>query len=157
MRSAVTELDVDLPFAAYPGSGRKLLGKRRWGDGTARRSYGVKALEWCGYRCAYCRLDMSTFEGWLQLSIDHVIPQQSQGAGYPAEWILDATNLVAARLACNGYFNRDPVLDAVPLTLEAFYDIRGRVFRQRKGRMLARREAELVWFNAHIRPVGDRT
>jgi len=143
---------VGLPFLTYPDGGRTLLGKPKWGDGTARRSYGLKALEWCGYRCAYCGLDMSTFEGWLQLSIDHVIPQQSQGAGYPAEWILDATNVVAACLACNGYFNRDPVVDAVPVTLDAFYDIRDRVFLERKARILTRRDTERVWFDEHVRP-----
>jgi hypothetical protein len=95
---------------------------------------------------------MSTFEGWLQLSIDHVIPQQSQGAGYPAEWILDATNVVSACMPCNGYFNRDPVLDAVPVTLDAFYDIRDRVFLERKARILARRDTERAWFDQHVRP-----
>ncbi len=143
---------AELPFLAYPEGGRVLLDKPRWGDGTARRSYGLKALEWCGYRCAYCGLDMSTFEGWLQLSVDHVIPQQSQGAGYPAEWILDAINVVAACMACNGYFNRDPVLDAVPTTLEAFCDIRDRVFRDRQARILARRETERAWFETNVLP-----
>jgi hypothetical protein len=141
-----------LPFPSYPQGGRLLLGKPRWGNGTARRSYGVKALEWCGYRCAYCGLDMSTFEGWLQLSIDHVIPQQMQGAGYPAEWVLDAINVVAACMACNGYFNRDPVVDAVPATLEAFCVIRDRVFLERKERILTRRDVERAWFAANIRP-----
>ena len=141
----------DLPFSAYPESGRSLLGKPRWGDGTARRSYGVKALEWCGYRCAYCHLDMSSFEGWLQLSIDHVVPQQMQGAGYPTEWVLDAINVVAACMACNGYFNRDPVVGEVPTTLESFCDIRDRVFRERKARILVRRATERTWFDEHIR------
>lgn len=112
----------------------------------------MKALEWCGYRCAYCGLDMSTFDGWLQLSIDHVIPQQMQGAGYPAEWVLDAINVVAACMACNGYFNRDPVVDAVPATLEAFCVIRDRVFLERKERILTRRDVERSWFAANIRP-----
>jgi hypothetical protein len=141
-----------LPFPSYPQGGRSLLGKPRWGDGTARRSYGVKALEWCAYRCAFCGLDMSNFEGWLQLSIDHVIPQQMQGGGYPAEWVLDAINVVAACMACNGYFNRDPVVDAVPANLEAFCVIRDRVFLERKERILARRDIERTWFAANIRP-----
>lgn len=152
----VVERRRDLPFPSYPQGGRTLLGKPRWGDGTARRSYGVKALEWCGYRCAYCGLDLSTFEGWLQLSIDHVIPQQMQTAGYPSEWVLDAINLVAACMACNGYFNRDPVVGEVPATLEAFCDIRDRIFSERKARILERRETERAWFNTHIRPVGQR-
>lgn len=95
---------------------------------------------------------MSTFEGWLQLSIDHVIPQQMQGAGYPAAWMLDAINVVAACLACNGYFNRDPVLDDVPPTLEGFCDIRDKVFRERKARILERRATERAWFEDNIKP-----
>jgi hypothetical protein len=142
----------DLPFDGYPRGGRSLLGKPRWGDGTARRSYGVDALRWCGYKCAYCGLDMSTFDGWLQLSIDHVIPQQMQGVGYPTEWVLDAINIVAACGACNGYFNRDPVIGGIPLTLDAFCDVRDRVFRERKARILARRSTEQSWFDDHIKP-----
>lgn len=145
-----------LPFASYPRAGRVLLGKPKWGDGTARRSYGVQALEWCGYRCAYCGLSLATFEGWLQLSIDHVIPQQMRSAGYPAEWVLDSINVVAACGACNGYFNRDPVIGDVPATLEAFCDIRDRVFRERKARIAERREIERAWFEAHIKPGEQR-
>jgi len=141
-----------LPFAAYPQGGRALLGKPRGGDGTARRSYGVAALQWGGYRCAYCDLDMSTFEGWLQLSIDHVVPQQMHGQGYPAEWVLDAANVVAACVACNGYFNRDPVLGDVPATLEAFFELRDRVFKERRARIQERRSAERSWFEANLKP-----
>lgn len=143
---------VALPFVAYPQGGRTLLGKPRWGDGTARRSYGVEALKWCGYRCAYCGLHMSTFSGWLQLSIDHVIPQQMQTAGYPSDWVLDAINIVAACGACNGYFNRDPVMGEVPLTLEAFCEVRDRVFVERRDRIQARRAIEQAWFEDHIKP-----
>jgi hypothetical protein len=145
-----------VPFDAYPQGGRVLLGKPKWGDGTARRSYGVKALEWCGYSCAYCGLDMSTFEGWLQLSIDHVVPQQMQGAGYRPDWVLDAINVVAACGACNGYFNRDPVIGEVPTTLETFCEIRDRVFREREARILARRTNERAWFEANIMPKGGQ-
>jgi hypothetical protein len=127
------------------------LGKPRWGDGTARRSYGVKALEWCDYRCVYCGLDMSTFDGWLEMSIDHVVPQQAIAVGFQAEWILDATNVVAACRACNDLFNRDPIVDPVPLTLEAFYDLRDRMFQQRKARILERREMERAWFETNIK------
>lgn len=148
--------DGALPFGDYPQGGRVLLGKPRWGDGTARRSYGVEALRLCGYRCAYCGLDMSTFDGWLQLSIDHVIPQQMQTIGYPSEWVLDSINVVAACMACNGYFNRDPVIGVVPTTLEEFCDVRDRVFQQRKARILARRSDERDWFDSNIKAARTR-
>lgn len=151
----IADGDHGVPFDAYPQGGRVLLGKPRSGDGTARRSYGVKALEWCGHRCAYCGLDMGTFEGWLQLTIDHVIPQQMQGAGYPPDWVLDAINVVAACGACNGYFNRDPIIGVVPTTLEAFCALRDRVFMERKTRILERRATERAWFDSHIKPDRD--
>jgi hypothetical protein len=141
-----------LPFDRYPGAGRSLLGPPPTGDGTARHGYGLQALPWAGYRCAYCGLDMSTFEGWLQLSIDHVVPQQMVGAGYPREWILDAINVVAACGACNGYFNRDPVLGDPPTTLDGFCALRDRVFVERRERILKRRQVERAWFDAHVDP-----
>ncbi len=101
-------VDAERPFARYPDGGRSLLGRPRWGDGTARHSYGLQVHEWCGFRCAYCGLDLGTFEGWLQLSVDHVVPQQMVGAGYTREWVEDTINIVAACGACNGLFNRDP-------------------------------------------------
>lgn len=55
-------------------------------------------------------------------------------------------------MACNGYFNRDPVVGEVPTTLSAFCDIRDRILFERKARILERRETERVWFNTHIRP-----
>lgn len=145
-----------MPFDAYPQGGRVLLDKPWWGDGTARRSYGVEVLRWCGFRCAYCGLDMSTFDGWLQLSIDHVIPQQMQSVGYPPQWVLDSINLVAACMACNGYFNRDPVIGEVPMTLEAFGDLRDRVFTERSVRIRDRRSKERTWFDGHINPRSER-
>ena len=63
---------IQLPFAAYPGHGRELLG-RSHGD-VARHGYARDILGWCDQECVYCELDMSTFEGWLQLSVDHVVP-----------------------------------------------------------------------------------
>lgn len=77
------------PFDGYPEGGRSLLGKPRSGDSSARRGYGRDVLRYCRYQCAYCALDMTKFEGWLQLLVDHVVPQQMVALGFPGEWILD--------------------------------------------------------------------
>jgi hypothetical protein len=140
----------DLPFATYPGGGRQLLGVPRWGDGTARRSYGRQVHEPCGFRCAYCGLDLGTFQGWLQLSIDHVVPQQMIKAGYPKAWVLDTIYVVACCMACNGLFNRDPAALEVPTTLDAFFAIRDELFAQRRARIRVRRELERGWFEREI-------
>lgn len=143
-----------LPFSAYPSGGRGLLGRAK--GGLARRGYGRDVLEWCGFRCAYCGLDMSTFEGWLQLSVDHVVPQQASTVGFPADWLLDAANLVACCRACNDLFNRDPIVDAVPPTLDVFFDLRDRLYRARRARIIERRGEEQVWFAENVVPVATR-
>ena len=74
------------------------------------------------------------------------------GHGYPAAWVLDAINVVAACGACNGYFNRDPVIGEVPTTLDAFCDLRDKVFLERKARIGERRASERAWFEAKIKP-----
>jgi len=151
------EVIDDLPFAAYPSAGRELLGVPRWGDGTARRSYGRQVHELCGFRCAYCGLNLGTFEGWLQLSIDHVVPQQMIKVGYPKAWVLDTINVVACCMACNGLFNRDPAALEVPTTFDASLAIRDELFAQRRARIRKRREQELDWFEREIAPnVGAR-
>ena len=145
------------PFAMYPGDGRVLLGPPVWGDGTARHSYGRKVHEWCGFRCAYCGLDLGTFEGWLQLSIDHVVPQQMTKTGWPKEWVLDLINVVASCMACNGLFNRDPAVGGPPASIEAFLAVRDELFAKRRARILERRQAERAFFEAEIAPSVSAT
>src|SRR5688500_7473505 len=119
------------PCVHYPGAGRELLGPPKWGDGTARRSYGRNVRSRWAFRGAYCGLDMSTFEGWLQLSVDHVVPQQMLKSGWAALWVQDQVNLVPCCMACNALFNRDPVPGAVPETLDAFLLVRDALFVRR--------------------------
>jgi len=147
------------PFGGYPDGGSRLLGKPGTGDGTARHGYGRDVLRYCAYRCVYCDLDLSTFEGWLQLSIDHVVPQQMTAKGYASEWVLDKVNVVACCRACNDLFNRDPAVGPIPVDLAAFIDLRDRMYRERRHRILARREAERAWFEEHVQlnlPAGDQ-
>lgn len=46
------------------------------------------------FTCVYCGFDGRTFDGWMQLSIDHVLPRSSGGGD-------DPNNLVVACRACN--------------------------------------------------------
>lgn len=133
----------DLPFTRYEGGGRRLLGRPRQGDLTARHGYGPPVFEQCGYACVYCGLDMrATFEGWLQLSVDHVIPRQMTRLGYPVEWVEDITNLVTCCRACNDFGNRYTVADPPPTPEAAFFDLRDQVFQTRKAAVLAKRDQE---------------
>jgi len=53
----------------------------------------------CNFTCVYCGFDGRPFDGWMQLSIDHVIPRSSQGPDEEA-------NLVAACRSCNSITSR---------------------------------------------------
>lgn len=142
-----------LPFVPYEGGGRKRLNKPAPGNLTARTGYGLPVFRQCGYVCVYCGLDMrATFENWLQLSVDHVIPRQMKDHGFEEALIEDITNLVTCCRACNDFGNRYLVAGDAPTSDDAFYDLRDRVFRHRKETILARREAERV---AYERAMDD--
>ena len=134
------------PFDRYTGGGRRRLGRPRQGDLTARHGYGPPVFAECGYVCVYCGLDMAaTFEGWLQLSVDHVIPRQMAARAvdpYPADLVEDITNLVTCCRACNDFGNRFVAGDPAPTPEAAFYDLRDRTFAERRAMILARREQE---------------
>lgn len=145
---------TDLPFRRYKGGGRTPQGKPRQGNATARHGYGPPVFEQCGYACAYCDLDMAaSFEAWLQLSVDHVIPRQMAKAGWQAALVEDITNLVTCCRACNDFGNRYTVTGPPPATTEIFYDRRDQVFLERKAMILAKRQQERAIF-AKLPAVG---
>ena len=116
---------------------------RAMGDGTARGGYGREVFERDGYRCRYCRYDLGgSYRGWLQLSVDHILPAQMTKAGYPAELIHDVTNLVTCCRSCNDFGNRWRVSDPFPGAGAPFFDLRDRVFLQRRARLALRHRAE---------------
>jgi hypothetical protein len=65
------------------------------------------------------------------------------------KWCEDFSNTVLACAACNGFCNRySPSAGIVPPdTLEAFYDLRDRIFSERKIRIAERREVEHRFFS----------
>jgi hypothetical protein len=151
-----------LPFASYPGGGREPLGQ--WKGSNARREYGLAFMRLTGQRrCAYCDVDLaSTYEGWLTLVLDHAIPVSvCKQAGMNWEWYWDFSNAVLACAACNGFCNRyQPSFTvSLPATREAFYDLRDRIFEERKARIAHRHAEERRFFqrtpsNADLGPTG---
>jgi ADP-ribosyl-[dinitrogen reductase] hydrolase len=141
----------DLPFARYTGGGRLLLGRPRQGDVTARHGYGPPVFEECGYSCVYCGLDMQhAYGGWLQISVDHVVPRNAVARGFPVEWIEDIANLVTCCRACNEFRNQFTVADRRPADSEAFFDLRDRVFAVRKANILARHAIEQASYEERV-------
>ncbi len=140
-----------VPFVRYTGGGRVPLGRPRQGDVTARYGYGPPVFDECGYTCVYCGLDMEhTYEGWLQISVDHVVPKNSIARGFPVEWIEDITNLVTCCRACNEFGNQFTVAEPSPGNQEAFFDLRDTVFAARKANILTRHATERARYEARV-------
>jgi hypothetical protein len=147
----------ELPFAKYPGAGRVLIVAPMPSGGTARRGYARELLAWCGFRCSYCGLDMTTFEGWLQLSVDHVVPSAAAKIGIPTVWLDNAVNKVACCRPCNDLFNRDTEVDTCPTSLDEFLAVRDSTFVRRRQCILERRQTEKAWFLANATISTDDT
>jgi hypothetical protein len=118
---------------------------------TARHGYGPPVFEECGYSCVYCGLDMQhAYGGWLQISVDHVVPRNAVARGFPVEWIEDIANLVTCCRACNEFRNQFTVADRRPADSEAFFDLRDRVFAVRKANILARHAIEQASYEERV-------
>lgn len=141
-----------LPFDAYPGKGRRLLGPPKAGTGSSRTGYGLALQRMTGQSaCAYCGLDLvADFHRWLLLTVDHVVPRaEAQHLGIPPMFYEDAVNLVLACSGCNGYLNQYQVANepSAEWTIEAFADLRDSVFRDRHQRIEERRIQEQAIFD----------
>lgn len=139
-----------LPFDTYPHKGRQLLGVAR--GANSRHEYCHTLMQLTGQRCcAYCDAGLTaTYQVWLTLVADHVIPTSvCKLAGIPEIWYEDYSNLVLACAACNGFCNRyRPTFSVVPPdTLEAFYELRDKVFAERRKLIIAKHEEERQFFN----------
>jgi len=111
-------------------------------DGTARGGYGRDIFMRDEYTCAYCGLLMlKEFEYYLQLSVDHVVPRSTKGCD--PTLIEDAANLVTCCRACNEFGNRYRADIPTDVTEDAFWDLRDRVFPERRALIMQRRAAEL--------------
>ena len=142
--------DPSIPFARYREGGRQLLGIPGQGDVTARHGYGPPVFRECGFTCAYCGFDMgATYQTWLQISVDHVIPHSSLARGYPREWIEDLVNLVTCCRSCNEFMNAYSVSNPVPVSDEAFFELRDRHFLAKRALALAAHERERSWHTTH--------
>lgn len=137
-----------LPFANYPDQGRKLLGPVS--GGNCRYGYGLKFQRLTRQdHCAYCGLDLvSTYENWLTMALDHVIPDNvCKSMGVSEEWNQDYSNRVLCCTACNTFGNRyKPTSVKIPKTLEEFYDLRDKIFAERKALILERHKKEHLFF-----------
>ena len=132
------------PFDDYPLQGGSPLGPLKMGDGTARHGYGLDVALTTGfYKCAYCKRDLlATYEAWLDLSVDHVVPQSTKWESAAKEWINDKANMVICCRACNEFTNKHEIKEREPKEFVEFVKIRDNTFLAKKERVLVRHNAE---------------
>jgi hypothetical protein len=138
-----------LPFEDYPFQGRKLLGRVK-GD-NCRHGYGLQFMRLTKQtNCAYCGLDLvSTYENWLTMALDHVVPNSTcLSWGLPEKWREDHSNRVLSCTTCNTFGNRySPQNFHYPSSLEEFFNVRDAIFIERKRYILDRHRQERHFFD----------
>ena len=114
------------------------------------RGYGKEVLERDGWKCRYCGINCSTsFELYLQLSVDHVIPWHQQNE--VSVKLGDMRNMVACCRACNSFENRSSyeIPEGVPFEQQV-----EAVFAQKRARILAKREEWRPFYEAQLHKRG---
>jgi len=143
---------MDQPFNQYPEDGLKLLPRMR-GD-NCRHGYGLELQRLTGQTtCAYCGVSLvDDYYHWLLLSVDHVIPvRQCHRLGLPDDWRESYSNMVLSCSGCNSFDNRYPIPWDEPSsdwTLDRFFNLRNKVFKDRKPRILSQRAKEMRFFKS---------
>ena len=148
--AAATETAIESPFQSYPMNGRGLLGRRS--VTTSRRGYGLALRQLTGLGdCAYCGLDLfGSYEHWLLLQVDHVVPTtMGKRLGIPFDWLEDYANLVLACSACNTFANQfdDRSVTEAPKSVEQFFDLRDKAFVARRPLILGCQKKEREFFD----------
>src|SRR5262249_36557075 len=119
---------------------------------NCRHEYGLKFMRITAQtKCAYCGHDFAaSYENWLHMALDHVVPKSvCVGFGLGSEWVEDCANKALACTACNGFDNRykpSPHI-ACPLSLGEFFNLRDRIFAERKTTILRKHNEERQFFN----------
>jgi hypothetical protein len=93
---------------------------------------------------------LESYESWLDVSVDHVVPQSTAWQGRGKAWIRDIFNLVTCCRACNEFLNQYTVRDKEPATVDEFTTLRDQVFAAKREKARKRHDDERVTFE-HLR------
>lgn len=117
-------------------------------DGSCRRDYGPPVVRSTSTKCAYCERDLfASYEAWLNLSVDHVIPSSTKWADSPAAaWLNSLANFTTCCRACNEFLNGFRCSVPPPSTREEFLVLRQEVLAQKAAQAKVRHERELQLF-----------
>ena len=117
---------------------RKLLGKPSPdGDGTGRADFSRPVFEECESMCAYCGRRSEPGGTFYSIGVDPIIPLRMVRRGYREDWIEDMANLVPCCTGgvCARIGNSLRLDEPAPTTMDGFFDLRDRVFVQRRARV----------------------
>jgi hypothetical protein len=139
-----------MPFDAYPHRGRRPIGRL---TGTnCRHEYGLRLQRLIGLnKCAYCSLSLvDTYDHWLMLSVDHILPNHAGAElGVQPEWLDDYWNTVLCCSACAAFGSLLPLETDVtsPKSAEEFLSLRDQIFVERKRMILLSHEHDLAFYD----------
>jgi hypothetical protein len=94
---------------------------------------------------------VDTFEHWLLMSIDHVLPiSEARRLGVPQRFVEDAINRVLCCSGCNGFDNRyrSSALAQPTWEFHEFLDLRDQIFIDRRRLIADRRRSEMTLFQS---------
>lgn len=117
-------------------------------NGNCRHGYGKPIVAHWGASCAYCGKDMaSSYDAWLSLSVDHVVPVCALKDCGPNRdrWIESLANRVPCCRACNEFLNGyrvDADRAAEVVDDSSFLTLRSAVLSEKRERALARHQTE---------------
>lgn len=139
------------PFDDYPGNGRKFFSRLK--HANCRHEDGLELQRKTRQRrCAYCGVSLvDTYEHWLMMSLDHVVPTSvARSLGIPEEWFDDFANTVLCCSACNGFANRYevPASVSLPESESDFFALRDKIFKERRAMIRACHGEERAFFES---------
>ncbi len=103
-------------------------------SGESLRGYGREAYLRDRFKCQYCGFDGRDFLGWMQLSVDHIVPRGAGGAD-------DLDNLATCCHSCNSITSRMNFAPATP---------KDEIIRQKIQRVRSRHQECLEFWKANV-------
>lgn len=98
------------------------------------RGYGFKVMQRDKFECQYCGYDGKCFLGWLQLTLDHIIPIQDGG-------VAEENNLLTVCHACNSMTSRMRFSEA---------NTRGEIVQKKKQKVQERQKDYFAFWQQNV-------
>lgn len=105
-------------------------------SGRSLLSYGCETYQRDNYTCVYCGFDGRTFDNWLQLSVDHILPRSSGGGN-------ELENLATSCRSCNSITSRMVFAKKLP---------RKEIIEKKRAKVAERRQEFYEIWHSEVAP-----